>query len=106
MTRGKGHDSICYLEFSVIDTGIGITPEVQKNIFEPLYQGVGSDTRKHGGIGLGLSIAFKIANLLNGRISFKSKEGEGSIFNFRIPSIISKNQRKNTAMTDTIQEII
>ncbi len=106
MMRGKGNDSICYLEFAVIDSGIGITPEIQKNIFEPFYQGVGSDTRKHGGIGLGLSIAFKIAALLNGRITFESKAGEGSTFNFRIPCIYSKNQRKSTSSTDTIQKII
>jgi len=91
--RKRTNDAVCYLEFAIEDTGIGISEQVQKHIFEPFYQGIGSDTRKHGGIGLGLSIAFKITHLLNGKISFTSKEGAGSTFVLRIPCIYSKNQR-------------
>ena len=105
VSRKRTGDSVCFLEFSVEDTGIGIAPDIQKHIFEPFYQGIGGDTRKHGGIGLGLSIAFKIANLLNGRIAFKSVEGKGSTFSLRLPCIYSKNQRsKPTANSTEIQK--
>jgi len=73
------------LVFDVIDTGIGISEEDQKVIFEEFRQADGTTTRKYGGTGLGLTICKKIAKLLNGELSLKSKIGEGSTFTFKVP---------------------
>ena len=75
-----GHSSrfIC----SVNDTGIGIHAELQEKIFEPFVQADSSDTRKHGGIGLGLAIAKRMLELMGGSISVTSNRGMGSSFNF------------------------
>lgn len=73
------------LEVSVIDEGIGIPEENQKNIFEAFTQTDATITRKFGGTGLGLSICSSIIQLLEGTISLESKEGVGSKFYFRIP---------------------
>jgi len=73
------------LKFEVSDSGIGISEENQKIIFEEFRQIDGTTTRKYSGTGLGLAICKKIAELLKGHISVKSKLGEGSIFTFSIP---------------------
>jgi signal transduction histidine kinase/DNA-binding response OmpR family regulator len=70
---------------SVSDTGIGIPPGEHERIFERFYQVGDSLTRKHGGIGLGLSIVKGIVELCGGRIWVESKVGRGSTFTFTIP---------------------
>jgi signal transduction histidine kinase/DNA-binding response OmpR family regulator len=70
---------------SVNDTGIGIAPEEHKRIFERFYQVGDSLTRKHGGIGLGLSIVKGMVELCGGRIWVESEVGRGSTFTFSIP---------------------
>jgi two-component system sensor histidine kinase/response regulator len=64
----------------VVDTGIGITPQAQRNIFEPFAQGDGSTTREYGGSGLGLSICKRLLALMSGGIRLVSAPGRGSKF--------------------------
>ncbi|MBF0380129.1 MAG: PAS domain S-box protein [Magnetococcales bacterium] len=78
--------------FSVVDSGIGIPEDKMKLIFEPFSQGDSSNTRQHGGIGLGLSICKRLIDAMNGKIWVQSEENKGSTFHFYIP--LSDNDQK------------
>lgn len=73
------------VEFSVHDSGIGISQESLEMLFKPFIQADSSTTRKYGGTGLGLAISRSYAKMLGGDILVSSVEGQGSTFSVKLP---------------------
>jgi signal transduction histidine kinase/DNA-binding response OmpR family regulator len=74
-----------WIEFAVADTGIGLTPEQQRRLFQSFSQADPSTSRKYGGTGLGLVISRRFAQMMGGDILLRSEFGRGSVFTIRLP---------------------
>ena len=81
--RRKGSD---WVEFRVVDTGIGISAEQLDRLYRPFMQADSSTTRKFGGTGLGLAISREFCNMMGGTLSAESEVGKGSTFTVRLPA--------------------
>ena len=82
------------IQFSITDTGIGMTDEQMAKLFNAFSQADSSTTRKFGGTGLGLSICHHLVSMMGGEIKAKSIYGKGSTFTFTIPFGIHKEDNK------------
>ncbi|WP_417183394.1 ATP-binding protein [Blautia sp.] len=81
----SGQPETTTMEFVCRDTGIGMTEEFQKHIFEPFAQEHSGSRTKFAGTGLGMPIAKKLIEKMGGTITFESVEGVGTTFVFRVP---------------------
>ena len=96
----KHGDWVCFV---VKDTGMGISEEKQKALFDPFYQVDESNTRKHGGTGLGLAISKKFVEGLGGKIEVESTFGAGSKFQFKLTmkyEINNNNEKPKILIVD------
>ena len=75
------------VEFTVVDTGIGVSEDAQKRLFQPFSQAETSTTRRFGGTGLGLAICRRLAEAMGGEVSMRSVLGQGTTMRFvaRLP---------------------
>lgn len=84
-------DGVAYYEFTVKDTGIGMSPEFLKTAFDTFSREKTSTISKQQGTGLGLAITKRIVEKMNGRIEVESEQGVGSMFTLTIPFRIVEN---------------
>ena len=99
-------DTHARIEFAVVDTGVGISEDARKQLFQPFHQIDGSLHRRRGGTGLGLAISQSLVEAMGGRIEIASALGRGSSFSFTLALERSAVQQTHDVMPDsTIGEL-
>jgi signal transduction histidine kinase len=86
-----------WINFSVADTGIGLTPEQIQNLFQEFTQADNSTTRQYGGTGLGLAITRHYCRMMGGEITVSSAGlGKGSTFTIRLPATVDQGKNPSS----------
>lgn len=108
----KQHEQRHWIQFDIIDTGIGIAPDYVEKIFESFTQAGTDVARQYGGTGLGLTISKELVELMGGQISVESELGKGTTFTVIIPFAASRlihttrqAPRVNKAVMDRLKSI-
>jgi signal transduction histidine kinase len=89
------------LTVTIKDSGIGMSEDIQKRVFQPFMQADKNTTRHFGGTGLGLAICKRMVSLLKGDITFSSKLGEGTCFTFWVPVGVLKEPSPSSVNPET-----
>jgi two-component system sensor kinase len=98
-------DQQVQLHFVVSDTGIGIPPEKQQQIFESFTQADTSTTRRYGGTGLGLTISMQLVKLMGGNIWVESEAGKGSTFHFIVRFGMAKAAAEHASPPESLRDL-
>ena len=98
------NDDTCALQISVTDSGIGISREHQKNLFQSFQQAESSTARNYGGTGLGLSISKSFVHMMGGKIWVESDQGKGSTFAFTMEVKRGRDSNKQIETENTQTE--
>jgi len=99
-------NGVCTIKISVSDSGIGIDPEQQSDLFQAFAQAEAHTSRKFGGTGLGLPISKSIISLMGGEIWVESEPGKGSDFIFTVQLRRGEaKEQKSLAKKETISDI-
>ena len=102
----SGQPGMTTMEFVCRDTGIGMTEEFQKCVFEPFAQEHTGSRTKFAGTGLGMPIAKNLVEKMGGTITFESKEGAGTTFVIRVPFRIDTDRESNVEMGEKAEDSI
>ncbi|HEY1031117.1 MAG TPA: tetratricopeptide repeat protein [Flavipsychrobacter sp.] len=98
-----------WIQFDIIDTGIGIAPDYVGKIFESFTQAGTDIARKFGGTGLGLTISKQLVELMNGQIKVKSELGKGTTFSVLIPmeeSAVQVEEEKSDVVNEKVLQLL
>ena len=98
-------DAAEHIEFTVQDTGIGMSEEYRSRMFTPFEQETASTARKYGGSGLGLSISNNLVNMMGGNISVQSVQGQGTTFTVLIAFDKSESSKRMTPAPEHFQNM-
>ena len=91
-----------WLSCSVIDSGIGMTPEQCAKLFQSFTQADSSTTRRYGGTGLGLAISKQLVELMGGSVGVESTPGEGSRFHFSVELGVAADQEQRRLLDESL----
>ncbi|MEM1344401.1 MAG: ATP-binding protein [Pseudomonadota bacterium] len=97
-------DATWLVEIAVTDTGIGIAPEVQAQLFSPFTQAESNTTRRFGGTGLGLTISRDLAQLMGGDLKVASRVGEGACFTLSIQAMQASRRQSGDGASERASE--
>ena len=100
-------ESANWVEFRVVDTGIGMSRELIDRLYRPFMQADASTTKKYGGTGLGLAISRRLCQMMGGSLSVESQLGQGSAFTVRLPGDLATIEgtlpgEEETALVDAL----
>ncbi|MDF9843054.1 MULTISPECIES: response regulator [unclassified Paenibacillus] len=105
-SKASGADEKLRVEFTVKDTGIGISPEKCDRLFQPFSQLDSSMTRKYGGTGLGLAICKSLVEMMGGEIRVESMEEKGATFVFSIQAAMPEDELARGCETEEPDDVI
>ncbi|MGL3604969.1 PAS domain-containing protein [Rhizobium sp. G187] len=97
-------DGKARLIVSISDTGVGIAPEMQAQIFEKFSQVDTSSTRRHEGTGLGLAITAGLIKLFGGQLNVRSQLGKGSVFTVEMPLKVVAERRRQKELPANVKD--
>ncbi len=104
-TLHKKEQDTIWIQFDIIDTGIGIAPDYVDKIFESFTQAGTDIARKFGGTGLGLTISKELVALMRGSISVKSELGKGTVFTVVLPLAVATVQHAEASHATITEDV-